>query len=244
MSPFVIGLTGSIGCGKSHIRETLEELGAEGVDADLVAHEVMAPGGAAYERVLDAFGRDLLTAEGLIDRRKLGGRVFSDPEALVRLEQIVHPAVADAIGERVAASTAPAVVIEAIKLIEAGISAILCDEVWVATCSEEEQLARLHATRGMSAEEVRRRRLNQMPEAQMIAAAHRVVPTDGSLVETEVLVLRAWLELGLPLPGASVVTAEPNRLLIRIDEGAAVAEGFYRRLGFRRRRGRVFGLRL
>jgi hypothetical protein len=114
----------------------------------------------------------------------------------------------------------------------------------VATCSEEEQLARLHATRGMSAEEVRRRRLNQMPEAQMIAAAHRVVPTDGSLVETEVLVLRAWLELGLPLPGASVVTAEPNRLLIRIDEGAAVAEGFYRRLGFRRRRGRVFGLRL
>lgn len=244
MSPFVIGLTGSIGCGKSHIRETLVELGAEGVDADLVAHEVMARGRPAYGRILDSFGRDLLTDEGQIDRRQLGAQVFADPDALARLEHIVHPAVADAIAERVAASTAPAFVIEAIKLIESGISATHCDEIWVATCSEEEQLARLWRTRGMSAAEVRRRLRNQMPMAQMIAAADRVIPTDGSLAETELLVLRAWLALRLPLAGAAVVSAEPNRLLIRIDEDHATAEGFYRRLGFTPRRGRVFGLRM
>jgi dephospho-CoA kinase len=204
MKPFVIGLTGSIGCGKSHVLHTLERLGAEGIDADKVAHEVMAPGGAAYEPIQAAFGREILATDGAIDRAKLGTRVFSDPAALAQLEAIVHPAVYSETKRRVEESVAPAVAIEAIKLLEAGLSVGLCDEVWVVVCSEAEQLTRLARSRGMSAEEVRRRRANQMPPEQMAERADRIIRTDGTLEETKAEVLRLWVELGLPLPTAPV----------------------------------------
>ena len=161
--PFVIGLTGPIGTGKSTVLSDLVSLGAEGIDADRVAHEVTAPGTAAYADIVAAFGREILAADGQIDRRALGRRVFADAGLLARLEAIVHPAVAQAIAERVAASHAPAVVIEAIKLLEAELSRKLCDEVWVTRCSRRQQIARLRASRGMSEAEVRRRLASQMP---------------------------------------------------------------------------------
>lgn len=231
-APLVIGITGSIGCGKSHVRETLAELGADGIDADVVAHQVMAPGGPAYEPLVATFGPDVLRSDGVVDRSQLGARVFSDPAALAKLEAIVHPAVVQAIRTRVAGSTAPAVAIEAIKLLEAGLSASLCDEVWVVDCSEEEQLERLARTRGMSAAEMRRRRANQMSQEQMVKAADRVIPTGGTLIETERCVLRAWLELGLPLSGARVAGRRGNQLLIAVRLDAPEARTFYERLGF------------
>ena len=121
--PLVIGLTGPIGSGKSHVRSVLVSLGAEGIDADRVAHEVMTPDGPAYPGIVAEFGPDVLGPEGLVDRGKLGARVFGDPAALARLEAIAHPAVGRAIRDRVEASTAPLVVIEAIKLLEAGLAA-------------------------------------------------------------------------------------------------------------------------
>lgn len=230
--PLVIGITGSIGCGKSHVRETLAELGADGIDADVVAHHVMAPGGPAYEPLVAAFGPDVLRPDGVVDRSLLGARVFSDPGALAQLEAIVHPAVVQTIRARVAASTAPAVAIEAIKLLEAGLSASLCDEVWVVACSEEDQLERLARTRGMSTDELRRRRTNQMPQQQMVKSADRVIQTDGTLIETERHVLRAWLELGLPLAGARVAGRRGNQLLIAVRLDAPAVRAFYERLGF------------
>ncbi len=200
MKPLVIGLTGPIGSGKSHVRNVLVSLGAEGIDADLLAHQVIAPDGPAFEPVLAAFGRDLLGPEGTIDRQRLAARVFSDGQALARLEAIVHPAVAQAIAARIAASTAPAVVIEAIKLLESGLSRALCDEVWVTQCSLRQQLARLKKSRGMSAEEVRRRLAHQMPAAQMAAQAQRLINTEGTMAETALKVLGAWAALGMPLP--------------------------------------------
>ena len=133
--PLVIGLTGGIGSGKSVVLADLVSLGAEGIDADRVAHEVMAPDGPAYAPIVAEFGRDILAPDGQIDRGELGRRVFADPAQLARLEAIVHPAVGEAIAAHVAASQAPAVVIEAIKLFEAGLSRRLCDEVWVTRCS-------------------------------------------------------------------------------------------------------------
>jgi dephospho-CoA kinase len=200
MKPLVIGLTGPIGGGKSHVRSVLVSLGAEGIDADHVAHEVMAPDGPAYRDIVAEFGPDILGPDGLVDRGKLGARVFGDPTALARLEAIVHPAVGHAILARVEASTASMVVIEAIKLLEAGLAHTLCDRVWVALCTRRHQFARLQASRGMSADEVRRRLVNQMPPAQMAAQAHRVILTDGTTAETAQTVLAAWVELGLPLP--------------------------------------------
>jgi dephospho-CoA kinase len=199
MKPFVIGLTGPIGCGKTNVLRTLVDLGAEGIDADKVAHEVMAPGGAAYASVLEAFGAELLGPGDVIDRQRLGEMVFTEPAALARLEAIVHPAVSQVIRDRIAASAAPVVVIEAIKLIEAGISVLLCDAVWVAVCSPAEQLVRLSSSRGMSAAEVDRRAANQMPAEKMIDHADRVINTDGTVAETVALVRQAWLEMGFPL---------------------------------------------
>jgi dephospho-CoA kinase len=198
--PIVIGLTGPIGSGKSHIRSVLVSLGAEGIDADRVAHEVMAPEGPAYAGIVAEFGPAILGPDGLVDRGRLGARVFDDPAALTRLEAIVHPAVGQAIRARVDASTAPLVVIEAIKLLEAGLARSLCDQVWVALCTRRHQFARLKAGRGMNADEVLRRLANQMPAAQMAAQAHRIIRTDGTIAETAQTALAAWVELGLPLP--------------------------------------------
>jgi dephospho-CoA kinase len=202
--PLVIGLTGGIGSGKSAVLKVMAALGAEGIDADRVAHQVMARGGPAYEPILETFGRDIVTADGQIDRPALARRVFGEPEALQRLEAITHPAVADTVQARVAASRAPVVVIEAIKLLEAGLSRALCDEVWVTLARPEQQVARLIASRGMSAAEIQRRVEAQMPAAEMIAKADRVLDTSGMIAETGLQVFKAWADLGLPFPPVEI----------------------------------------
>jgi dephospho-CoA kinase len=202
--PVVIGLTGGIGSGKSAALKVLVKLGAEGVDADRVAHEVMARGGPAYQPILSAFGREIMAANGQIDRPALARRVFADGEALRRLEAITHPAVAKVVRARVAASQAPVVVIEAIKLLEAGLSRALCDKVWVTVARPEQQMARLIAGRGMSPTEVERRVAAQMPAAEMIGQADRVLDTDGTLAETGLQVFKAWADLKLPFPPVEI----------------------------------------
>ncbi len=224
--PLVIGLTGSIGSGKSNVLHELVALGAEGIDADRVAHQVIALGGPAYAAVVAEFGPEIMGPDGRIDRGVLGRRVFADPAALARLEAIVHPAVGQAIAARVAASSAPVVVIEAIKLLEAGLSRQLCDQVWVTVCSETEQIARLAAGRGMTEVEARHRLANQMPAAQMIAQADRVIDTGGTLAETAIQVCEAWVALDLPLPAPTIRPATPDDAeAIAAVWRAIVAEG-------------------
>jgi dephospho-CoA kinase len=217
------------------VRSVLVSLGAEGIDADVVAHEVMAPDGPAFAGIAAEFGPAILGAAGAIDRGKLGARVFPDPAALARLEAIVHPAVGEAIRERVAASTAPLVVIEAIKLLEAGLARSLCDQVWVALCTRRQQYARLKASRGMSADEVRRRLARQMPPAQMAAQAHRIIRTDGTTAETAQAVLAAWAELGLPLPAPVI-----RRATLAECEGTAAVLNSIVREGRRTATGQTF----
>ena len=147
-SKIVIGLTGNIGTGKSTVMRMLAELGAIGIDADKVAHEVVMPGELAYGQVLAEFGHEIAPNGGPIDRARLGQIVFSNPTALARLEAIVHPAVSERISRLVADAQAPVVVIEAIKLLEAGLSVRLCNQVWVVTAPRSEQIRRLMATRG------------------------------------------------------------------------------------------------
>jgi dephospho-CoA kinase len=225
-TPLVIGLTGGIGTGKSTVLADLVALGAEGIDADRVAHEVMAPGGPVYAEIVAEFGRDILTADGQINRGQLGQRVFADPAAMAWLEAIVHPAVGEALAARVAASNAPAVVIEAIKLLEAGLSRRLCDQVWVTSCTRRQQIARLRASRDMSEAEVRRRVAAQMPAAQMIAQADRVINTGGTQAETGVQSLAAWVELGLPLPAPQIRPGGPDDADgVRTVLNAVVREG-------------------
>jgi dephospho-CoA kinase len=208
--PVVVGLTGGIGTGKSNVLDVLVSLGAEGIDADQVAHAVIEPDGPAYAAVTREFGPAVQDPDGRIDRGRLGEIVFADQDALTRLEAIIHPAVAEVIRLRVRASSSPMVVIEAIKLLEAGLSRALCDEVWVTRCSTAQQIARLRASRGMSVEEIRRRVAAQMPVEEMIAQADRVIVTDGTRAETGLQVLEGWAALELPFPPAEVRLAGPE----------------------------------
>jgi dephospho-CoA kinase len=189
--PYRIGLTGNIATGKSTVGEMLVALGADFIDADHVAHEVMAPGGAAYEPVIDAFGPEIRAGDGTIDRRKLGEQVFSDPVALRRLEALVHPPVIRAVERRIRASTAPVVVVEAIKLLESGMAETY-DAIWVTTCSETTQVQRLMTSRGLSRDAALMRVRAQPPQAAKIAEADVVITTEGSLASTREQVTAAW----------------------------------------------------
>ena len=217
-----IGLTGPIGCGKSTVASWLRDRGAAVIDADEVAREVTPPGSAELAAVVEAFGSGVLRDDGTLDRAGLGRIVFTDPAALRRLEAIIHPAVRPRILAAMAAaeeSGAPAVVVEAIKLVEGGLAA-LCDEVWLVACEPDAQRARLlQRTRDRLgadvdgaggdrvATDVRaaahlERRLELDAEARIAAQADlvarlrphatRVIDTSGTIAESRRRVDAAW----------------------------------------------------
>lgn len=191
----VIGLTGNIGTGKSTIIAYLASKGVTALDADTIAHEVMAPGMAAYAPVVEAFGPAIVAADGTIDRAALGAIVFRDPVALQTLEAIVHPAVLERTRALVDAVQAPVAVVEAIKLLEARNLLSLCTEIWVVTADEETQLRRLMESRGMSAAEARRRLAAQSSQADKVRQATRVFPNEGTPQELYALLDAAWRDL-------------------------------------------------
>ena len=181
-----IGLTGPIGCGKSTIAAALAERGGVVIDADDLARDVTMPGSPVLAAIEERFGAGVLAPDGL-DRAALARIVFSDPSALHDLEAIVHPAVRPLIEQAVAAAEsagAPFVVVEAIKLVEAGYAA-RCDEVWLVTCSPEEQRRRL-AGRGFAADEIERRMASQGADrvARLRPHATRVIDAGGAQEET------------------------------------------------------------
>lgn len=192
--PLLIGLTGNIGTGKSTVAGMLAELGAEVIDADKVAHEVMRVGTPAHARIVETFGPVILGHDGEIDRARLGALVFADSEALARLEAIVHPATLEAVRRRIGATSADVTVVEAIKLIEVGM-ADACDSVWVTTCRPEQQVNRIMEGRGLSQAEAEQRVRAQPPQEEKTARASVVIDTSGALSWTQAQVRAAWERL-------------------------------------------------
>ena len=195
----VIGLTGPIGCGKSTVAAWLGELGATVIDADVVARAVVEPGEPALDEILEAFGPEVRAPDGSLDRTALGRIVFADPDALARLESIVHPAVRPAILDRIAAAVrdgAPAVALEAIKLVEGGLAA-MCDEVWLVVCDSSAQRERLDS-RGAGATDPADADARIAAQAdiveRLLPAATRVIETSGTLTDTRDTVATAYAE--------------------------------------------------
>jgi dephospho-CoA kinase len=189
-----IGLTGPIGCGKSTVAGWLAERGAVVIDADVLAREVSAPGEPAHDAVIAAFGDGVRLEGGRLDRAALARVVFADPEALRRLEAIVQPLVRLrilAMIEEADGTGAPAIVIEAIKLVEGGLAG-LCDETWLVTCAPTVQRERIIG-RGSSAEDADRRISAQEGLVERVRpVATRVLDTSGPVVDARSRVAAAW----------------------------------------------------
>lgn len=194
----IIGLTGNIATGKSVVRRMLEHLGAYTIDADALAHRVITKGAPGYQAVIDKFGSWLLDRDGQINRSKLGTLVFSDPEALVQLEAIIHPYVTQAVDLLVRRARQPVVVIEAIKLLESDLRK-QCDAIWVTDAPQEVQVERLVRKRGMSREVALRRVQSQPPQAEKLAAATVIIRNTGSYDELWEQVNEGWKRLA-PAP--------------------------------------------
>jgi dephospho-CoA kinase len=189
--PIVIGITGNIGVGKSAVLQILHELGARAIDADKIAHEVMAPGCLAYDDVVNAFGKTILNPDGTIDRAKLADIVFTDHDQLRRLERIVHPAVEQRVSEIIEEATEPVVAIEAIKLLESRLRH-LCDVIWVVTATRDSQMNRLVHQRGFTQEEALRRMAAQSPQSHKVREADLVIRNDGDMDQLRAQVKEAY----------------------------------------------------
>ena len=195
----VIGLTGGIGSGKSTVSQLLAELGAVILDADEIGHEAFKPDTEIWRQVVAAFGRQILTPDGNIDRKKLGNIVFGNPESLSRLNQIMHPrmyALAKAQLEEYRRQGTRVVVLEAPLLLEAGWTSLV-DEVWVTTAPEATVLKRLEERTGLSQAESLTRLRSQLPAEERLKYADVVINTDCDMDELKAQVKELWQRLEL-----------------------------------------------
>ncbi|HQY91148.1 dephospho-CoA kinase [Caldilinea sp.] len=193
--PMIVGLTGNIATGKSTVLAYLRHKGAHILDADQLAHVALAAGGPAYAAVVAAFGDSIVAEDGQIDRRGLGRIVFADEEALRRLEALVHPVVFQLAQTELANTTAPVVIIEAIKLLESGRLLTLCDEIWVVTADPAVQMERLLHQRGMTTAEAHQRMAAQSPQREKLRHATRVIENNGAEAALYAQLEVIWSEL-------------------------------------------------
>ena len=189
-------LTGGIATGKSYVLERFRRLGAACLDADVLAHGVMAAGTEASQAIAARFGADILDHSGAVDRKRLGPVVFADAGARRDLEAIVHPAVGRAItaGLRAFELMGSRVAIVDIPLLHEtkGETRFAC--VIATVCSPETQIARLIA-RGFSDADARQRLAAQLPAGEKAARADFVIRTDGTFEETDAQVAQIWSQL-------------------------------------------------
>ncbi|MEU5755403.1 dephospho-CoA kinase [Streptomyces sp. NPDC047829] len=190
-----VGLTGGIGAGKSEVSRLLVEHGAVLIDADRIAREVVAPGTPGLAAVVEAFGRDVLTEDGSLDRPKLGSIVFADPAKLAALNAIVHPLVGERSRALEEAATEDAVVVHDVPLLTENGLAPLYDVVIVVDADPATQLDRLVRLRGMTEQDARARMAAQATREQRRDIADVVIDNDVPLEELRARVSEVWAEL-------------------------------------------------
>lgn len=184
----VIGLTGGIGSGKSTVADLFAELGVPVIDADVIARELVEPGQATLQRIVHAFGQEVLQPDGKLDRARLRTLVFSDPQQRQRLESIMHPSIRAALQKRAAAVTAPYCVVVIPLLFETG-QADLVNRALVVDTRTETQIARTVKRSGLDRATVERIMAAQWQRARRLASADDVIANNSTLDELRAQVL-------------------------------------------------------
>ena len=212
----ILGLSGGIGSGKSTVTRILAELGATTIDADAIVHEQQAAGQPMLEEIAEAFGREVIAADGSLDREALGAIVFRDESARARLGAIVHPPVIAEMMRRAKAAVEakdPLVVLDIPLLFEGrqsgrGSGAIMdFDETVVVWVTREVQIERTMARDGCTAEEAERRIAAQLPIDEKREMADHVIDNSGSLAETRRQVVDLVVQLTRGELGADSASA-------------------------------------
>lgn len=184
--PYIIGLTGGIGCGKSEAAKCLKSLGAAHIDADGISRELTAPGGDALPAIREKFGDEVFCEDGTLDRAVLGRIVFASEPHRRMLEGIIHPLVQSRTLAEIEAAGArgdKVVILDVPLLYETGMD-VLCDETWVVSAGPETQLSRV-MQRGLTAEQAQARIDSQMPAEERNAKATRIINTDRPVERTQ-----------------------------------------------------------
>jgi dephospho-CoA kinase len=189
--PFVIGISGPIASGKSTVAALLREKGAYVIDADHIYRSLLVPRSNLWHQLVERFGPTIVRSDGEIDRAALGELVFRDRAALADLDGITHPAVVAKIRTELSQSTSPVVVIEAVKLVQSGLSSDV-DALWFVAADPETRLVRLMSRPGMD-EAKARARIDAAPSA-VPDETHVDVTIDnsGDLAATALAVDEAW----------------------------------------------------
>jgi dephospho-CoA kinase len=194
----VIGVTGNIGSGKSTVCQILAKLGATVIDADRLGHEAYKPHSQAWQEIIEAFGNEIVVKPNEeIDRQKLGQIVFSDPGALAKLNQIIHPKAYSLARERIEfyrRRGTKAVALEATLLIEAR-WVTLVDNVWLVVVPEAIAVQRLTQQKGIDEAQILARLKSQMPVEEKVKYANEIIYNDGELSYLETRVTELWHKL-------------------------------------------------
>jgi dephospho-CoA kinase len=192
----LVGLTGGIGAGKSSVARMLTDRGAVVVDADDLARRAVDPGTPGFEAVVQAFGPEVVTSSGQLDRTALASLVFADEGARRRLEAIVHPEVARLFAEEAGRHRdTDAVLVYVVPLLAENNLQDMFDVVVVVTAEREARVARLAAAREMSAEGINGRMDAQLSDEERERVAHVVISNDGSMEELRGKVDDLWARL-------------------------------------------------
>jgi dephospho-CoA kinase len=190
----VIGLTGGIGSGKSTVSQYLSELGATIVDADKIGHEIYQPNTTVWQQLIETFGKQILTPDNTVDRKKLGEIVFGNPELLKKLDNLVLPAMFQIAKKKIESACkqgARVVILDAPTLFEAKWDSLV-EEVWVVVADEAIVIKRAMARTGLPEAQIRSRINAQMSNEQKIKRSNVVIHNNGSIKELREKVKVLW----------------------------------------------------
>ena len=190
---YVVGLTGGIACGKSHLTQALVEHGAPIVDADAVSRSITAPGMPALDQLRQVL--DSIFTNGSLNRRALASIVFADKVRLETLNSILHPLILAAMDQQIAAMCEQPCVVAVVPLLyETGYNS-RCDEIWCAYVPQKEQVRRLITRDGLTTREALRRIRSQMPALHKARLSDRVIRTDCTPSESAAKVVMLWQDV-------------------------------------------------